>query len=73
MSEQEIIIHMIEKADIENVQCWFDVVLSNIRNQYAKGYLTAKAEQLLRSFSEDEEEFREELIRISSYDSIWDK
>ena len=71
MSEQKTIIKKIKKADIEDCS-WFDNILEEITDKYAKGYLTKSAEILGNTYDSSDEEYREELLEVCEY-NIWGK
>lgn len=64
-------IKAVESADISDAR-WIDAVIDNISCGFARGYLSAKAEELGNAIDSNTEEYREEILEIMDYD-IWEK
>ena len=69
MEEKLRIIELIKNADISK-DFWSDEILDTVQNKYAKGYLTAKIEELGDSLCDDTEDWREEFLSYCEHD-IW--
>lgn len=66
---KEQTIAAIKEADISDWG-WHIEICEGIHDEYAKGYLNAKAEALSASIGSTDEEFREELLEYCEHD-IW--
>ena len=72
MTSKQKIIATIKFTNIK-VQDWYEYIIPEIEDLYARGYLSAKISEYNESGScMDEEDFREYLLRICEWD-IWDK
>lgn len=70
MEEKLRIIEMIKKANITD-DFWVDDILDSIENKYAKGYLTAKTEEIGGCLSSEDEGYRDEFLSACEA-NIWD-
>jgi len=68
---QEQAIEAVEDADI-STSGWLDVIIEQISDKYAQGYLTCFLENLSGRLSATYEEYREEVLEALEYD-IWGK
>lgn len=69
--EKEEIIKKIREVDISQ-EDWVADIHEQITDKYAKGYLSAKLEDLSNSMSTHDEDFRIDFINYCDYD-IWGK
>lgn len=68
MNQKETI-EAILSADI-SIDDWDQTILAQITDSYARGYLTRYTEELAKSYSSDEEDFRDNFLAAADYD-IW--
>lgn len=69
---KKITIKRIKDANITKEDNWVDVILDEITDKFARGYLTAKTEQLSDIYSHSDEGFKDNFLEYCDYD-IWGK